>query len=77
MVANRRAKFRSYEYATGIAIDWPRRWRETRKSDPRPLLRTLDREPDFSAYYRHTLDFVDFSENHHDWFLGHKHLDYG
>lgn len=64
-------------YTTGIAVDWPRRWRETRKSDPRPLLRGLDREPHFSSYYRHTLDFVDFSGDHHDWFLREEHLDYG
>lgn len=64
-------------YMTGIAVDWPRHWRETRKSDPRPLLRSLDRDPAFSAYYRQTLGFVDFSENHHDWFVRQQHLDYG
>jgi hypothetical protein len=37
------------EYATGMTVDWPRRWRESRRSDPRPVLRGLDRDPTVSA----------------------------
>lgn len=64
-------------HATGIAVDWPRRWRETRKSDPRPVVARLDRDPAFSPYYQRALCFVDFSEEHHDWFRREPHLDYG
>lgn len=64
-------------YATGITVDWPRRWRESRKSDPRPVLRSLNVNPAFSAYYEKSISFVDFSETNHDWFVRQPHLDYG
>src|SRR5438874_2390446 len=48
------------EYATGMTVDWPRRWRESRKSDPRPVLRSLDHDPSFSRYYEQTARFIDF-----------------
>lgn len=66
-----------HELATGIAVDWPRRWRETRKSDPRPLLSALNKDPEFSGYYRKSLEFIDFSEANHDWFKRQQRLDYG
>jgi len=65
------------ESATGMAVDWPRRWRETRKSDPRPAIRKLDRDPKYSAYYQSTARFIDFSEDNHDWFRHGGRLDYG
>lgn len=65
------------EYATGMTVDWPRRWRETRKTDPRPVLRGLDRDPTFSTYYERTARFIDFSEKNHDWFRRGGRLDYG
>ena len=37
----------SGEYSTGMTVDWPRRWRESRKSDPRPILRDLNSNPLF------------------------------
>jgi len=65
------------EYATGMTVDWPRRWRESRKSDPRPVLRRLDHDPTFSAYYDRTARFIDFSQRNHDWFRRGGRLDYG
>jgi hypothetical protein len=65
------------EHATGMTVDWPRRWRESRKSDPRPALHALDRDPNFSAYYQCTARFIDFSEENHDWFRHGGRLDYG
>ena len=65
------------EHATGMTVDWPRRWRETRKSDSRPVLRALDGDPRFSAYYERTARFIDFSEENHDWFRRGGRLDYG
>ena len=65
------------EYATGITVDWPRRWRESRKSDPRSVLRGLDVDPLFSAYYDRTESFAAFSEENHDWFRKQGRLDYG
>lgn len=65
------------DYCTGMVVDWPRRWRETRKADVRPLVYALDTDPDFSDYYERTLRFIDFSEKNHDWFTKEGHLDYG
>lgn len=70
-------KDRANEYATGITVDWPRRWREGRKTDPRLTLRSLDRDPAFSTYYSRTESFIEFSEENHDWFRKQGRLDYG
>lgn len=58
-------KDRTSEFATGMAVDWPRRWREGRKSNPLPVLKALDRDPDFSAYYNCAARFIDFSKVNH------------
>ena len=65
------------EFATGMVVDWPRCWREGRQSDPLPLLKALDRDPEFSAYYNHAEKFIEFSKINHDWFRGHARLHYG
>jgi hypothetical protein len=70
-------KDRASEYATGITVDWPRRWREGRKTDPRPLLKRINRDAVFSSYYSRTENFIAFSEENHDWFRKHGRLDYG
>jgi hypothetical protein len=64
-------------YATGLTVDWPRRWRESRESDPRPSLRQLNTDPEFSDYYGRSESFVLFSEENHDWFKKQKHLTFG
>lgn len=56
-------------YVVELAIDWPRRWRETRKSDLRALIKSMDVDSRYSQYYRNTLGFIEFSELNHDWFL--------
>jgi hypothetical protein len=63
--------------ATGMTVDWPRQWRESRKTDPRPILRSLNTDPKYSPAYERTEQFIDFSEVHHDWFREKQHLDYG
>lgn len=70
-------KKRTSEFATGVAVDWPRRWREGRKSDPLKLLKALDRDPKFSTYYKCTEKFMEFSKVNHDWFRRQSRLDYG
>jgi len=64
-------------FATSMVVDWPRRWRETRDNDIRPLVRAMDVNEESSDYYTRTLDFIDFSELNHDWFKENEHLDYG
>jgi len=66
------------EYTTGIVVDWPRRWRESRKTDVRLSISAMDpKKPEFSQYYQNTLRFIDFSDQNHDWFKKQAHLDYG
>jgi hypothetical protein len=64
-------------YVTGIAVDWPRRWRESRTGSIGDGLKSLDVDDAFSDYYRRTQRFVDFSAENHDWFKSGAHLDYG
>lgn len=63
--------------ATGITVDWPRLWRETRKTDVRELVSAMDTDERFSCYYQKTLDFIAFSEANHDWFKKRGHMSYG
>ena len=42
-----------------------------------PVVRGLDREPEFSDYYAPVGRFIDASEKNHDWFKRQPHLDYG
>lgn len=64
-------------FVTGMAVDWARKWRETRKTDVRPLIQNLNKDEKYSDYYTNTLKFVDFSETNHDWFKTGKKLNYG
>lgn len=63
--------------ATGMVVDWPRKWRESGKTNVRELISKMETEPQFSAYYTNTLKFIDFSEQNHDWFKRQSRLDYG
>lgn len=65
------------EHATGMTVDWPRRWRESRKTNPAALVRTLNRDAEFAPYYENTVEYINFSERNHDWFRRGQHLDYG
>jgi hypothetical protein len=72
VLAYRAHRKRGRKYAgllPGMVLDWPRRWRENRKGDVRSLVTSMDSDPEFHRYYKHTLRFIDYSENHHDWFL--------
>lgn len=65
------------KHATGMTIDWPRHWRETRKTGIEPLIAAMDIEPDYSRYYSNTQKYIQFSERNHDWFKKGKKLSYG
>lgn len=53
----------------GLVLDWPRRWRETRKNDPTETLNAMNTEPAFADLYTCSNGFVEFSLKSHDWFL--------
>lgn len=62
---------------TGITVDWPRRWRETRTANLEAAVKSLDTDTRFSEYYSVSLSYVNFSASNHDWFRTGKRLDYG
>jgi len=70
-------KDKENELVTGMVVDWPRKWRESRKTDVRPLIEALDTDPKAHPYYKNTLKFIDFSEKNNDWFKSGGHLSYG
>ena len=53
----------------GLVLDWPRRWRETKTSDPSGILDSMNSDPRFDRYYTCASEFVSFSLKSHDWFL--------
>jgi hypothetical protein len=53
----------------GLVLDWPRRWRETRKTDAKASLDAMNTEPQFADLYTCASELVDFSLKSHDWFL--------
>lgn len=59
-----------HHLATGLTLDWPRWWRETRNTDPREAIRRHDNTAAHSCYYVNTLKFIDHSMANVDWFLG-------
>jgi hypothetical protein len=61
----------------GCVLDWPRHWRHTRSGVAATAVQSLNTQPEFSIYYDTTLRFIEFSEQHHDWFTQDKHLAYG
>ncbi len=58
---DRHVKDRAREHWGGVMLDWPRHWRNTRKEDLEQTVRTLDTNPDFSSYYKNTLELIDYS----------------
>lgn len=70
-------KDKSISLATGMTVDWPRKWRETRKTDIRAAVSIMNTDKKFSDYYMNTLKFVEFSESNHDWFKKQSHINYG
>lgn len=53
----------------GLVLDWPRRWRETRKTDPSQVLKGMNSDRTFDPFYTCATQFVEFSRESHDWFL--------
>lgn len=48
----------------GAVLDWPRHWRNTRKTSLDDTIRWLDTDPSFSHYYKNTLELVSHSEEY-------------
>lgn len=54
-----------------LVVDFPRHWRLNRKQSLSEAVKALDKDDEYSQYYRNTLDFVSFSQENHDWWLKH------
>lgn len=46
---------------SGLTLDWPRHWRNTRRHDAGEVIAALDVEQEFSSYYSNTLRFLNAS----------------
>lgn len=53
----------------GLVLDWPRRWRETRRTDATVALVAMTPKSPDADLYNCTQGFVDYSLKNHDWFL--------
>lgn len=52
----------------GAVLDWPRKWRDTRRTAVDQLISGLNTDPNFSVYYQNTMRFVAFSEQNKNWY---------
>jgi hypothetical protein len=48
--------------ASGLILDWPRHWRNTRSIDLKKVIESMNTEATFSDYYQNTLASIDQSE---------------
>jgi hypothetical protein len=53
--------------STPLALDWPRRWRETREQPLCDVLKQMNTSEKYAKYYDNAIAFVKYSERHHDW----------
>ncbi len=54
---------------SGLALDWPRFWRDFRTGSPVEKLLEL-RVSNFSKYYDNAIEFVRYSDENRNWFVG-------
>lgn len=48
----------------GAMLDWPRHWRNTRKASLNDAIQSLDTDPNFSHYYKNTLELIAHSKQY-------------
>jgi hypothetical protein len=46
----------------GFVLDWPRHWRKTRSGDLSQIIKEMNNDAQFSAYYENTLDLIAHSD---------------
>jgi hypothetical protein len=51
----------------GLVVDWPRTWRKEYKSSAISVLERLSRRGRAPEYYRHTIEFVRYSDANPEW----------
>lgn len=55
------------ELRSPVALDWPRRWRDTENGSLQERLREITADEPYARYYSNAIAFADWSEKHHDW----------
>lgn len=55
------------DYASPVVLDWPRVWRETRKTSLSDAIQALNTSDAHSHYYDNAISFARFSEQNSDW----------
>ena len=58
----------------GAVLDWPRHWRENHREDLISTLRRLQQSVGAHPYIEAAVEFADYSERQHDWFLKRQHM---
>ena len=59
------------DFLIPLAIDFPRHWRLKRKTSLIEAIKKLDTDERFTEYYKNTIEFVEYSEENHDWWKKH------
>ena len=54
----------------GAVLDWPRKWRGTRRTPAEQVIAQHNTDPNYSRYYENTGWFIEFSEQNKDWNRG-------
>jgi hypothetical protein len=63
--------------ATGITVDWPKVWRNSRTTDCRKIVTDLNNSSGFEGYYDNTIKYIEYSENNEDWYKDMSNFKYG
>lgn len=58
---------------SGLALDWPRRWRELYSGQSAQLKIEAIRAPEFGQYYDNAIEFVRYSDANPNWFMDARH----
>lgn len=54
----------------GAVLDWPRKWRDTRRKSAEQIIQQMNTDPKYSIYYENTRRFIEFSEQNKNWYKG-------
>ncbi len=54
-------------YSPGLVLNWPQTWRKQQREPASVVIRAYNRDSRYSRYYEHTVEFIEFSEEHDEW----------
>jgi len=68
LVYRRHRKPQYIDLIPGLVLDWPRRWRDSRRTAPQQQISQLNTDPKYAEYYENTIHFIEFSDQNKDWY---------